>query len=346
MIKRYILIFVFLILFTFSSCSQFGSGSDGKLSQRELFAMDTYMTLKCYGDDREEALDEALEEIKRLDALLSTGIESSEVSILNTNGALSVSDDTFEIITKALEINDFTFGAYDITVYPLMKLWGFADSVFHLPSENEITEALSFVGSDKIDIDKENKEVRLKNGQGIDLGGIAKGYTSDRIISIFKKHSVGSAVISLGGNVHCMGEKTDGSLWRCGIKDPFSQSDDSYLGIISIKDKAVVSSGSYQRFFIDETTNKKYHHIIDPHTGYPSNSGLASATIVCSDGMTADALSTSCFIIGLEKSVDLWKNSSIDFDMILMTNDKTVYITEKIASAFKSDYNTEIIKAE
>ena len=143
-----------------------------------------------------------------------------------------------------------------------------------------------------------------------------------------------------------MGSKPDGSLWRCGIKDPFSSTDDSYFGILGVRDKAVVTSGAYQRFFIDESTNKKYHHIIDPKTGAPSNSGLESVTIICAEGITADALSTACFIMGLEKSSELWKSGLLKFDMILMTSDKTVFITEDIASDFTSDYNTVVIKKD
>ena len=310
-------------------------------AQREIFAMDTYMTLTAYGDRCEEALDAAEAEIEHIEGLLSVGIASSEISVINSEGQGRVSAETGEIIDTALHIYETTDGAFDITVYPLMELWGFTGSDPHLPSDDEIQETLGDVGSDRISV--EDDLVQLDKGQGIDLGGIAKGYTSDRIMEIFEEYDLVSGMVSLGGNVAFYGAKTDGSLWRCGIRDPFNSANrQAVYGIISVSDRSVITSGAYERYF--EENGIRYHHILDPSTGYPAESGIVSATIVGCEGVEADALSTACYVMGIEKSEQYWKNSDIDFDMILIDEEGDIYITEGIADSFESDHSVNVIR--
>jgi thiamine biosynthesis lipoprotein len=178
----------------------------------------------------------------------------------------------------------------------------------------------------------------LSDGASIDLGGIAKGYTSSRVIQIMKDCGIEHAIINLGGNVQVLGTKTDGSDWRVAIQNPDSES--SYLGILSTADKAVITSGGYERYF--EQDGQVYHHIIDPQTGYPSDSDLTSVTIVYSDGTTADALSTALFAMGLDGAKELYRSGDIDFDMILFDGSR-VYVSEGIASGFSTDMDKEII---
>ncbi len=303
---------------------------------KELFAMDTYMTVTAYGENSEKAVSEALTEIQRLDSLLSTGKKDSEISILNKTGKANLSEDSRYLMDKADYIFSSTGGAFDITVYPLMTLWGFQGGEPSLPEDKQIKEVLTLIGQDRIKYN--DSEIILGNGQGIDFGGIAKGYTGNRIMKIFEKNDIVSGVISLGGNVQCYGKKTDGSLWRCGITDPDNPEDKSSLiGTVEVSDKAVVTSGGYERFFKDENSGVTYHHIMDPSTGYSADNGLLSVTIVSSDGTLADGLSTACFVMGEDKAIEFWRQHSSEFDMILINDKREITVTQGISQNFTSD---------
>lgn len=312
----------------------------------DIFAMDTYMTITCYGEQAEAALAAAKAEIERLDALLSVGNAQSEISQINANGSGTVSEDTDQMLQKALELYKTTGGAFDITVYPLMQLWGFTSGDFAVPAESELQSLLQKAGADKLQYDPDTKTLTLGEGQGIDLGGIAKGYTSDRLMSIFADYGLSGAAISLGGNVQFYGAKQDGSLWRCGIEDPGDPESGNYLGVLEVGDKAVITSGAYERYFVDEETGKTYHHILDPATGTPAESGLTSVTVVSKSGMLADGLSTSCFVMGLEGAADYWRQYGSNFDLILMNDAGNVYVTEPLAESLQSNYPVYCITQE
>lgn len=300
---------------------------------QEIFAMDTYMTVTAYGDNAQKGVTDAVAEIQRLDNLLSIGKEDSEISKLNKSGCAALSDDTAVMVTKALDLYKSTGGAFDITVLPLMELWGFTTQEYYVPTEDEIQSTLQRVGADKLTWDESTKTLTLGDKQEIDLGGIAKGFTSSRIMEIFKKDGVTCGMVSLGGNVHLLGTKQDGSAWRVGIQDP--NNTDDMLGILQANDCAVITSGAYERNF--EKDGVTYHHIIDPATGKPSNSGLTSVTIVSKDGTLADGLSTSLFVMGKDKAIAYWKQHADEFDTILVDKDRNVYITEGIAGNFSPD---------
>ena len=326
-----------------------GSG-DVLSASGDLFAMDTYMTVTCYGERCEEALEASLKEIERLDSLLSVGNSDSEVSRLRDVGEGTLSPDTEAIVREALDVCEMTGGAFDITVAPLMDLWGFTTGEFRVPDEAEITEILKTVGSDQLTLEEAASgpaaRLTLGPGQAIDLGGIAKGYTSDRLMQIFKDYGLTAGLVSLGGNVQCYGVKPDGTLWRCGIRDPLKSRDPSaFLGVVETADRAVITSGGYERFFEDKETGRAYHHILDPKTGYPADSGLLSVTVVSGSGILADALTTALYVMGLEEAEALWRENRESFDMILMTEDKEVYVTAGIAEAFSSDYPIHILKS-
>lgn len=311
----------------------------------DIFAMDTYMTVTCYGERAEDAVAAAQAEIERLDDLLSIGKVDSEISRINRDGSGVMSEDTNTMVTEALRLYDTTGGAFDITVYPLMDLWGFTTGNFAVPDAQELSALLAQCGSDKLTVNGDT--IMLAEGQGIDLGGIAKGYTSGRLMEIFEEYDLVGAVVSLGGNVQCYRTKTDGSLWRCGIQDPQDPENGSaYLGVVSVADRAVITSGAYERYFVDEATGTMYHHILDPKTGYPAESGLLSVTVVSADGMLADGLSTSCYVMGLEQSVEYWRNYGADFDLILMDENGEVYVTEPLSGQFTSDYKKHVISQE
>lgn len=306
---------------------------------REIFAMDTYMTVTAYGEQAQEAVDAAVSEIERLDALLSIGEADSDISVLNASGKAQLSADTGVLIDRALELYQDTNGAFDLTILPLMEAWGFTDEAYRVPSEEERKMVLQYIGADQLTWDAESRTITLGEGQKIDLGGIAKGYTSSRIMDIFEQYGVTSGMVSLGGNVHLLGAKPDGTAWRVGIQDP--ENTTGILGVLETGDCAVITSGGYERYF--EQDGETYHHIIDPATGKPSDSGISSVTIVSDDGTLADGLSTALFVMGVEKASDYWRQHADTFDAVIVSEDGTVYATEGITDSFSCERDVTVI---
>lgn len=301
---------------------------------RTVYAMDTVMTLTVYGDNAAKALDAAEAEIYRLDALLNRGSKDSEIYKLNEARQLEVSDDVKSLISCALEVGDSVDGAFDITIADMMDLWGFYTKEFHVPTEDELSKTLAKTNYKDVVID--GNKVSLQNEVKIDLGGIAKGYLSSRIMDIFKENEVTSAIVSLGGNVEALNTKPNGDSWKVAIQNP---NDDSFIGGVAIENKAVITSGGYQRYF--EQDGKVYHHIIDPSTGYPADNNLKSVTIISEDGTKADALSTSLFVLGLDKAIEYYKEHD-GFEAVFIDNENNIYATEN--AAFESNLPFEIIK--
>lgn len=308
---------------------------------KDVFAMDTYMTLTAYGDKAQEAIDKAEERINELDKMLSTGDEQSEISILNKKGKAILSEDAYLLTKCSLNLYKETNGIFDISIYPVMQAWGFPTQKYRVPKKEELKKLLKLTDATKISLNDETKEVKFNmEGMKIDLGGIAKGYTSSEIMDIFKDYDIKSGIVSLGGNVQTYGYKTDGSKWRVAVQNP--DNTDNYLGVLETHDKAVITSGGYERYF--EKDGKTYHHIIDPATGYPADSGLTSVTIISDNGMLADGLSTSLFIMGLDKAKEFWASHSDQFDAIFLTKDNELYVTEGIQSDFSSDFKVKVIQ--
>lgn len=336
--NRKIKLILTLILTTvclFSGCSDTNdtNNADNTPVTREFFAMDTIIKLTAYGENAAAAVDEAVAEIQRLDILLSVGNPESQVYEINHGGSPVLSDDLKILLGRADWIYKNTGGAYDITVYPLMQLWGFTEDSQSVPSPREIEDVLGDCGADRLVLTDDHLD--LGGCRGIDFGGIAKGYAGDQIMNIYMKHGITSGVISLGGNVQCYGSKPDGSPWRCGITDPHHPQDSTkLLGVVNVSGKAVVTSGDYERFF--EENGKRYHHIMDPETGYPAESGLRSVTIISSDGTLADGLSTACFVMGKEGAMNFWKSNSSLFDMILLTDSGELIVTDGIKDKFET----------
>ena len=325
-------------------CGIFGWSKEAEAEkhERQVFAMDTIMTLTAYGAHGEEALDKAEEEIVRLDQLFSISSAEGEVAILNENGSEILSGDMATLLEYSIKMYEETQGIFDITILPLMEEWGFTDGDYKVPSKKTISRLLKKVDASKIEYDKESGQAVLPAGMRIDFGGIAKGYTSARVVEIFKDCGVDSGIISLGGNVQTCGTRLDGELWRVGVQNPSTDAEEPYIGVLECGECAVITSGGYERYF--EENGKTYHHIIDPGTGYPSESGLASVTVVSKDGTLADALSTSLFIMGKEKAVSFWKERRDDFDMVLLEEGGGLFITEGLEKFFNSDVDYEIVR--
>ena len=317
------------------------------------FAMDTYMSITAYGRNPKEALEEVKERILELEKLWDATDPDSEISKANREGYAKISGETAELIGFAKEIGKETDGALDITIYPVLKAWGFTTDNQQVPGEDEIKRLLETVGYERILIDStaskdsletsntqdKNKNlseysITLPEDTEIELGAVGKGYTGDLVAKILKEKGIESAIIDLGGNIQTVGgkpddTKSDGAYWKIGIKNPFNGEAFAY---VQVKDKAVVTSGGYERYF--EEDGKIYWHILDPQTGYPADSGLLSVTIVADSGALCDALSTALFVMGEEKAVSLWKSRQ-DFDFILVREDGTVIYTEGLKGFFE-----------
>ena len=304
----------------------------------EFFAMDTVMTINAYGSKSESAVKAAQNEINRLDKLLSVQKENSEIFKLNQSKKMTVSEDPLTLITRSKEIYTLTDGAFDISCEPLIREWGFYSGLKNkVPSQLVIENALEGVGAEHIKI--KDSTVTLDDNTSLDLGGIAKGYASHKAAEILKENGVTSALMSLGGNVRAIGSKPDGESWSVAVTDPDDNS--RSIGTLKISDKAVVTSGGYQRYF--EENGQTYHHIIDTKTGYPADSGLKSVTIVSDDDALADALSTALFVMGLEKSGKFYSENSSLFGAVFITDKGEIYVTDNLKDSFMSEQGFEVI---
>ncbi len=307
----------------------------------DLFAMDTYMNLKAWCDP--SAIQEGVSLITQLENTLSVTNPESDASHINASGGMPVqiSDTTAELLRTAVRIGEESGGALDITIYPVLKEWGFTTQEYQIPDDEKLNSLLSCVDYQQIQL--EGNSVTLPENYQLDFGSLAKGYTSDRLMKLFQDYGAQSAIVNLGGNVQTLGRKPDGSLWTVAVINPFSPSDN--LCILQIENKAVITSGNYERYFTENGRN--YWHIIDPADGYPADNGLVSVTIIGESGLLCDALSTALFVEGTEKAVAHWKHSQ-DFDMILVTDDGKILISETIADSFKniSAFPVEVISRD
>ena len=296
--------------------------------RRELMAMDTFMTLSVYAQSPaagEALLEEAAGEIRRLEGLLSVTDPGSEIYQVNHGGAVSLSEPVRELLEKALELCRETGGALDVTVYPAVRAWGFTTGEYRVPEEAELSALVERVDYGRVSLDGDR--LALPEGVELDLGSVGKGWTGDRLTALFREAGVSSAIMELGGNVQALGTKPDGSPWRVAVQAPGG----GYAGVLEIADKAVVTSGGYQRYF--EQDGETYIHIIDPATGRPARTGLASVTIVADSGLRGDGLSTALFVMGREKAEAFWRRNP-EFDFILLGEDGTAAITEGLEECF------------
>ena len=309
-----------------------GCGTEGKTEEKHtvgVFAKSTYMTFTAYGESAEEALTISEDKIKKLESLWSVTDENSDIYKVNQNGSrpTEIHEETAEILQFALDMAKQTNGALDPTISPVVTAWGFISGEYDIPTEEELTDLLQHIDYEKVLL--EGNLVTLPDGMQLDLGAVGKGYTGDIIAELLKKQGVTSALLDIGGNIQMVGRKPDGSRWRLGIQNPFGEGS---LGILESEDGAVVTSGNYERYFIG-TDGKQYGHIIDPSTGYPAESGLASVSIIAEEGKLCDALSTAIYVMGLEEATEYWRENG-SFEMLLVTNENEIYLTEGIKDDF------------
>nr|WP_245523141.1 FAD:protein FMN transferase [Thermosediminibacter oceani] len=306
------------------------------------FMLDTMIKISAYGSGASEAIDAAFDRISEIEKKMNASAEDSEVTGINKAAGreyFKVSPDTFYVIKRGLYFSELSGGRFDITVGPLVKLWGIGTENARVPEEQEIKSALSLINYRDVLLDEENHGVMLKRpGMRIDLGAIAKGYAADEVIRILKEKGVRSAVADLGGNVYVLGKKPNGEPWKIGVQDPFAETRGDIFATVEVWDKTLVTSGVYERFFEEE--GKRYHHILDTSTGYPVENGLVSVTIISDSSIDADALSTAAFSLGLKDGMRLVENLP-GIEAIFVTADREVYITSGVEK-----YNFQIINED
>lgn len=319
-----------------STADQQQSQQNQQIKQETYFIFDTIVTVKIYD---ERATDEDFKNIhsllQNIEDKMSRTLESSELSKLNAHagqGPYKVSADTFDVISRAIDYAQRTDGAFDPTVGPLVNSWLIGTEDAHVPSQSEIDEDLKLVGYDLVKLDKDNLTVTLeKPGMVIDLGGIAKGYAADVIAGYVRDKGYVGAIVDLGGNIFAVGEKPSGDAWTIGVQDP-DETRGNPIGKMSVKDKTIVTSGVYERYFV--ANGKHYHHILDTKTGYPVENNLNSVTIVTDISSDADGLSTAIFSLGIEKGM-AFIESKTDAEAIFITKDKKVYMSSGISKIFE-----------
>lgn len=339
--KKIIITTIFILLMI-CGCSNKNVDINSIENTKEVFAMDTYMTLKIYGENSEKILSRAEEEILNLEKLFSVTNKSSDIHKINSNGGqqVRVSNYTAELIKNANEISDITNGALDISIYPIVKEWGFTTGNYKVPDKSTLENFLKNVNYKNIEI--KNNYVSIPKGYSIDLGAVAKGYTGDKLVKIFSDNNIKSAIINLGGNVQTIGTKPNGEKWTVGIKNPIDTTQN--ICKIKVENKCVITSGNYERYFYGED-GKRYCHIIDPKTGMSADNGIISATVIGDSGVVCDGLSTALFALGTEKSINFLESRK-DIDAILITKNMEIYITDKIENivTVSDGYDYSVIK--
>ena len=312
MLKRAAAFFAVILLF-FSHVSRTYADTN-----RTFFAMDTVMSIYAPGA-ADTLLDECAELVTALEEKLSVTDGESQIARLNAGESVSLDSQVRGLLTFALAMCARTDGALDITLYPIVRAWGFTTGEYRVPAEAEIKELLQYVDYSALSLTEDS--ATLPDGVMIDFGSIAKGYASDELVRLLQDNGIGSALIDLGGNVYCVGKKENGSDWRIGIADPEGN---GTIAVVTASDCAIITSGAYERYF--ESGGVRYGHIFDPKTGYPVSGDLVSVTVIGKSGAVCDALSTALFVMGTEKAC-AWLQQSADVEALLLNGDG-IYATE------------------
>lgn len=322
------------------SCKPTRPSPDHKPLRTERMAMGTVAQVTFYSEEDAVHTEPFFEELVRLENLFSRHIEDSDIHKVNAAAgrrAVQVSPEVMEVMTAALVYYRKTGGLFDPTIAPLVDLWGIGTEHPSIPTESDISSISPLIGCEFVKVDSEAGTLYLpQSGMELDLGGIAKGYVTEYLAGFLTDRGVTSAIINLGGNVRVIGSKPDGSFYRIAIQDPLGPKGRS-IGSVTIKDGSVVTSGVYERFF--ERDGVRYHHILDPKTGQPSETGLLSVTILTKSGLHADALSTAVFLMGPEKGMTLIK-SIPETECLIITREGELLATAEAARIFSPEKET------
>lgn len=326
--KRFFCV-VFLTVFLFTSCTV-------TYESNTYFALDTFISTNLPSGTAVDI--EGY--IRSLEALISKTDKNSEISRINENVRCTVSHDVASLLSFALEISEKTNGAFDVTCGAVSSLWDFRSDTPRPPSHEDIKKNLQNVGYYGIITDGDTSVEKASNDVKIDLGGIGKGYIAEKCVDRLHENGVDSGFISLGGNIAVVGKKENGDGWNVALRDPFRQNET--VGNIVMESGYLSVSGDYERYF--EYEGEKYHHIIDPKTGYPAVNELASVAVLCDNGALADALSTALFVMGLDGAMQFYKDGIYTFEAVCITKNGDVYTTDGINEKFKLTSENFIMK--
>lgn len=332
-LKKYLLFILISIIFIFSL-----SGCTKKepepISKEGLF-LGTFCKVTIYDEASRDVLEKAFNRISEIEDKMTINKTSSEVININSKAGsdyVKVSPDTFSVIKQGKYYSELSQGKFDVTIGPIVKLWNIGTDKARVPSPDEIKNKLPLVDYSNILLNEQENKIMLKEkGMLIDLGAIAKGYAGDEVKRVLAENGVKHALINLGGNLVTLGSKLNNKAWKLGVQNPLD-SRGEYLGTIEVSDKAIVTSGIYERYI--EKDGKRYHHILSPENGYPIDNSLVSVSIVADKSIDADALSTTAFALGLENGLKLIESLK-NVDAIFVTKDSDVYVTSGLKDNFK-----------
>ncbi|MFP4566456.1 MAG: FAD:protein FMN transferase [Spirochaetaceae bacterium] len=325
--------FVSLALVLLAGCSNTPEEPD---TRTELI-LGTTVTIRIYEGATEAAFERAFDRVQEIEERMSTNTtDYSTTELIEVNRAagerpVAVSEDTFYVVRRALEYSRMTDGAFDVSIEPLVDLWGIGTEYAAVPSEEEIAERTAKVDYRNVRLDADEQTIYLpEEGMGLDVGGIAKGFAAEEVARILREEGIEHALLDFGGNIITIGTKPDGSRWRIGIQNPLEQRGE-FLGIVEDGAMTVVTAGDYERYF--EEDGVRYHHIIDSRTGYPARSGLSSVTIVAEDSTEADTLATAVYVMGVERGAELIESLD-DTEAAFVTKEHSVYMTSGMPDRF------------
>lgn len=299
------------------------------------YAMNTVIEQKWYGESADTVYTGMETKIREIESVLSLHLSQSEIASINENAGVQpveVSQRTFDLLQRAKELSEQSDGAFDITIAPVVELWGITSDHPHVPTDEELAQAMALMGLEDLVLDEEACTAYLtRPGMAIDLGGIAKGWTADQLREYARELGAERGYVSLGGNLMIIGERPDGDPFKFGLRDP--QGDAStYLGTVTLEDGyTMATTGGYERYF--EEDGIRYHHVLDPRTGYPADSDLLSVAVISKDGTLADYLSTTLFVQGLEAAKAA--AGSEDYALVMVDQENNVWISGSLRGNFE-----------
>lgn len=310
------------------------TGSTEPVSKSD-FLLGTVVEITLYDKSDESIIDKAFARIKEIETKMTiNNAETSEIIQLNNASGVNpvkVSPDTFDVLERGKYYSQATKGRFDITVGSIVKLWNIGTEYAAIPDPKILEQKRELINYNKLILDKANLTAYLEDkGMQVDLGAIAKGYAADEVAKVLVANGVHHAIINLGGNVLTVGGNMQDKPWKIGIQDPFNPRGD-YIGIITVNDETVVTSGTYERYFIGKD-GKRYHHILDPRTGYPADNDIASVSVITKKSVDGDGNSTSLLLLGLNEGLKFVEQEG--FGAIFITYDKKVYITPDLKDRF------------
>jgi thiamine biosynthesis lipoprotein len=322
---------IFSLIFTIS-CTRGATTKSAEAVSRSEVMLGTVCRITIYDNPQDAAFVAAFKRIADIENKMSLKKEESEINKVNKEGSkdfVAVSEDTFKVVERALEVARLSNGAFDPTIGPLVATWDIGGDNPRLPNQKEISQLLPLINYNDVELDYQNQSIKLaKENMVLDLGGIAKGYAADEVAKVLKEYNVKKAIINLGGNILVMGNKIDNTPWRIGVQNPEAERG-GHVVVLDLEDQSLVTSGPYERFFIQDDII--YHHILNPETGYPVSTDLTSVSIVTRESMYADGLSTAVYVLGLKEGLALVESLE-DVEAIFIDEQHNLYLSSGIAN--------------